>query len=35
MTPRDGVSGSLYFWRYNESLTPSRGVTSNEVQKNV
>ena len=33
MTPRDGGNGSLYSWRYNEPLTPSRGVTSNEVQK--
>ena len=29
MTPRDGVSDSLYFWRYNEPLTPSRGVKKN------
>ena len=27
MTPRDGVSGSLYLQKYNEPLTPSRGVT--------
>ena len=33
MTPRDGVSDSLYLHKYNEPLTPSRGVTSNEVQK--
>ncbi|SFT60822.1 hypothetical protein SAMN02910301_2092 [Lachnospiraceae bacterium XBD2001] len=26
LTPRDGVSGSLYPYKYNEPLTPSRGV---------
>ncbi len=26
LTPRDGVSGSLHLWGYNEPLTPSRGV---------
>ena len=26
MTPRDGVSDSLYLHKYNEPLTPSRGV---------
>ena len=26
MTPRDGVSGSLHLQKYNEPLTPSRGV---------
>ncbi len=27
MTQGDGVNDSLFFYGYNESLTPSRGVT--------
>ena len=33
MTPRDGVRGSLYPYKCNEPLTPSRGVTTIKKEK--
>gem|GEM_PF-5434487 len=32
MTQGDGVVDSLFFYRYNESLTPSRGVIREQVK---